>query len=314
MSRARLLVPLVCVVAACSSGASVSTSAPRSSAPMVSDFSVAAADVTLHARAVGPAEAAETLITVHGGPGLSLEAMTAYERLVGPERRVVGYDQRGSGRSTSSSTGDFSLAAQVADLEALRIALRVDTVELLGESWGGGLAAAYAAAHPERVSALVLVGSIPLERAEVRAGQRRFLNHVQMLQAEGLIPDPVPSIANGSCMPAIEAELPAYVSDPRSHPPAPLGSCTGSTARAAYASLLADSTVEESARRLARYTGRALVVMGDDDAFGLEWLDLNVRLLAGASVDRFAVPSAGHLVMVDQPDLVLARIVSFLDG
>jgi proline iminopeptidase len=83
------------------------------------------------------------------------------------------YDQRGAGRSTPSA-GDpaTSLAANttwhlVADIERLREHLGVERWLLLGVSWGVTLALAYAEAHPERVSELVLVGVGLTRRADI---------------------------------------------------------------------------------------------------------------------------------------------------
>ena len=74
----------------------------------------------------------------------------------------MSYDQRGAGRSARPDDFDYSLKAQVADLEAIRNALGVVRVQLVGQSWGGAVAAAYAATYPDRVSALILVGPVPL--------------------------------------------------------------------------------------------------------------------------------------------------------
>lgn len=313
LSAGLVLAGLAVVVAGCSSAAPAATSAsPRST----TELSVDAAGVTLHAVATGAESAATTLITVHGGPGMSLQAMSAYDALAGETRRVIAYDQRGSGASTAPADGDYSLAAEVADLEAVRVASGAAQVDLLGESWGGGVALAYTAMHPDRVRALVLVGSMPLDRAAVRAGQLRFRARITQLQAEGLIPDAVPTIADGSCLPAIEASLPAYFSDPRAAAGAAvvLGTCTASTARAAYETLLADDSVEVLATQLADYRGRALVVMGAADAFGTEWVSLIAGQLTGADVQTELIVGAGHLISAERGAELLTRIGAFLAG
>ena len=53
----------------------------------------------------------------------------------------------------------MTLQTVVEDLEALRQHLKQDRLVLIGHSWGGMLAMAYAVAHPERVDRLILVGS-----------------------------------------------------------------------------------------------------------------------------------------------------------
>ena len=248
--RLRLLVVVIGLVTACSAG-DAKVGRPQGSvveaAIPVEELIVDTGEVKLRVRVVGPTDANATVVTVHGGPGLSLEAMTVFEGLAGAGQRVVGYDQRGAGRSTSPADGDFGLDAQVADLEAVRLALGADTVQLIGESWGGAIAAAYAAAHPGHVTDLVLIGAIPLDREEFRAGQRRFQERVTELQRMGVIPDPLPQNSGGSCLAVFEAFLPAYLADPQSHPEIAIESCTAATSRATYEAFVADGSVEKVA-------------------------------------------------------------------
>ncbi len=102
------------------------------------------------------------LIVVNGGPGFDhayLHASSAWESFA-KNRRVVFFDQRGTGRSTSSTQGQtFTLDDQIDDLEALRVHLGAERIELLGHSWGGYLVMAYAARHPDRISHLIIVDS-----------------------------------------------------------------------------------------------------------------------------------------------------------
>jgi len=73
---------------------------------------------------------------------------------------VVFYDQRGTGGSKRMQPdASQSMDAQVADLDAVRQALGLPKVALVGDSYGGLLAMAYAAAHPEHVAKLVLSDS-----------------------------------------------------------------------------------------------------------------------------------------------------------
>jgi proline iminopeptidase len=51
------------------------------------------------------------------------------------------------------------MEVQVADLDAVREALKLDRVAVLGDSYGGMIAMAYAAAHPEHVARLILSDS-----------------------------------------------------------------------------------------------------------------------------------------------------------
>ena len=71
---------------------------------------------------------------------------------------LVRYDKRGTGLSDRDVT-DYSLEAQVADLDAIINALGLRGVALLGYSQGGPISIAYAVQHSENVSHLILYGS-----------------------------------------------------------------------------------------------------------------------------------------------------------
>lgn len=72
-------------------------------------------------------------------------------------RTLIRYDERGCGLS-DWDVPDFSFEAWVSDLETIVDARGLDRFPLLGISQGAAVAVAYAARHPERVSALVLYG------------------------------------------------------------------------------------------------------------------------------------------------------------
>ena len=270
-------------------------------------------DVVVQTRIVGPVDAAATLIAIHGGPGLSLEAMSVFELLAGPERRVVSYDQRGAGRSTVPDDLDYSLDAHVADLEAIRDALDVGSVQLVGQSWGGAIATAYAATYPDRVSALVLVGAVPLDRSEYLAGQDRFQARVAELQQLGIIADDIPRIEHGSCEAAFRTVLPAYLDDPSSDTEVTVTSCNAETSRATYDAFITDETVADYGDNLAAFGSPALVLAGEHDVYGPGWVARHQELLADAPTDVVLIPDAGHLITTEQPDETLSATTAFLD-
>jgi proline iminopeptidase len=110
----------------------------------------------------GAAGTALPIIAVNGGPGLSHAYMVQNDlwQRVGKNRLVVLYDQRGTGASKRVQAGaSQSMDAQVADLDAVRQALGLNKFALLGDSYGGLVVMAYAAAHPEHVAKLILSDS-----------------------------------------------------------------------------------------------------------------------------------------------------------
>lgn len=103
------------------------------------------------------------IIVLHGGPGMDHEYLLPQMRWLATDHEVTFYDQRGSGRSWNTAINEETMTMErfVDDLEALRERLRYERFTLIGHSWGGMLAMQYAIAHPEHLSALVLMDSIP---------------------------------------------------------------------------------------------------------------------------------------------------------
>jgi proline iminopeptidase len=124
--------------------------------------SVHTPEVDLGYEIFGAAGTAIPIVAVNGGPGLSHAYMMQNDlwQRVAAHRLVILYDQRGTGASKHvQANAPQSMAAQVADLDAIRSALRLDRVAVLGDSYGGMIAMAYAAAHPEHVARLILSDS-----------------------------------------------------------------------------------------------------------------------------------------------------------
>jgi proline iminopeptidase len=123
------------------------------------------AQVDLGYETFGTRGPALPIIAVNGGPGLSHAYMLendVWQRIAASGHQVAFYDQRGTGASRHLQQGaPQTMDAQIADLEAVRAQLGYDRFALVGDSYGGLLAAAYTAAHPEHVAALVLSDSVP---------------------------------------------------------------------------------------------------------------------------------------------------------
>jgi proline iminopeptidase len=111
-------------------------------------------------------------VVLHGGPGSG--CTPGWRRYFDPRRyRVVLFDQRGCGRSTPSAAGpavDLTTNTThhlLADIEQLRRHLGIDRWLLFGGSWGSTLGLAYAQAHPERVSQIILFSIATTTHREV---------------------------------------------------------------------------------------------------------------------------------------------------
>ncbi|KRA39324.1 LuxR family transcriptional regulator [Nocardioides sp. Root614] len=106
---------------------------------------------------------------------------------------VVRYDERGFGLSdweVGTEVADFSLSRRLADLETLVDAVGLDRFAVLGMSGGAPVALAYAHAHPERVTRMVLYGGMAaggLQQSD-DAAEEAFL---AMIRAGWARPDPL---------------------------------------------------------------------------------------------------------------------------
>ena len=156
-SRGRSLKkPLLAVASFLFVGALLAQTVPHTKGVVHTD------QVDLGYETFGTESRALPVIAVNGGPGLSHTYMVQndmWERIA-QHRLVVFYDQRGTGASKHVQPGaPQTMDAQVADLDAVRARLGLDKIALVGDSYGGLLSMAYAAAHPEHVAKLVLSDS-----------------------------------------------------------------------------------------------------------------------------------------------------------
>jgi proline iminopeptidase len=272
------------------------------------------ADVDLAYEVYGAAGAATPVIAVNGGPGLSHKYMLqndVWTRRIAAGRQVVFYDQRGTGKSQRVADGAAqTMAAQVDDLDAVRAQLGFEKVDLAGDSYGGLLAMAYVAAHPEHVRRLILSDSAPPawkdmvhllpqvfpdieeQDAEIakkqsdpdKAAQEQLINHFRMIfYSEDLLHKYLDGIGD-----------------------------LGSTPKVGDAVFKAIADIDLTAE-LAKIKAPTLVITGR--------YDMNVapltawrmyKAIPGARVEIFA--KSGHLPYYEEPEKYAKVVDAFLDG
>ena len=220
--------------------------------------------------------------------------------------RVVRYDLRGFGRSRLEP-GKVSFRG---DLLALLDHLAIDRAALVGASLGGGIALEVALTAPERVRALVLVGTgLPehewspemqareeeeetaLERGDVEAAIE--MNLRVWVDGPGRIPDDVDPAVRALVREMLrrmyELQLPLgdSVSVQRLDPPI--------------------------SARLDEIQAPTLVVLGEEDVPDIHQIG---RRLAGAiqSARLATIPNAAHLPNLERPDEFNRLVLGFLDA
>lgn len=118
------------------------------------------------------------VVFLHGGPGAGCDALS--RRFFDPSvYRIVTFDQRGAGRSTPHASLENNTTAHlISDMEALREFLKIDKWVLFGGSWGSTLALAYAQAHPDRVSGIILRGIFLCRDQDIRWFYQEGASHI----------------------------------------------------------------------------------------------------------------------------------------
>jgi proline iminopeptidase len=100
----------------------------------------------------------DTVVVLHGGPGLQMGYLVGDWRPLESGRTLIYYDQRGRGRSEAvKDTMLLTAANDVTDLEAVRAHFSIGRMTLAAHHWGAAIAALYARRYPEHVARLLLV-------------------------------------------------------------------------------------------------------------------------------------------------------------
>ena len=101
------------------------------------------------------------LLCLHGGPGAAHDYLESLEAMAATGRRVVFYDQLGCGRSSLPEPKPemWTVELFVEEVDAVRRALGLDRIHLLGQSWGGMLGMEYALTQPAGLESLTIASS-----------------------------------------------------------------------------------------------------------------------------------------------------------
>ena len=260
------------------------------------------------------------LLVCHpGGPGFSSRYFGDLAGL-GEHRALVLLDPRGTGASDApADQRDYATADYVADVEELRVHLGLERIELFGHSHGGVVAAAHAAAHPERISKLILASTLA-----------RFGPEQQAAMEEGMAAKAhEPWYADARA--ALEAEQAGAFSSPAELTELalrefPLYFARYGEAEQAWIEQLRDEVVDADALRLfneeifltfdlrpqlARITAPTLVITGGDDFITGP---VCARELSAGIVgsELVVVPGCGHMIFVEEPSAFADAVLRFL--
>lgn len=152
-------------------GSTAALEGDRSVTPRESRIPVGNAE--LYSREVGQGRA---IIVLHGGPDFDHSYLLPELDRLADSFHLIYYDQRGRGRSANRvQPEDVTLASDIADLEKVRQYFHLDSVALLGHSWGAVLALEYARRYPEHVSHLILMNPGPASAGDYQQLRKEWL-------------------------------------------------------------------------------------------------------------------------------------------
>jgi proline iminopeptidase len=330
LTLAALVAPIAPVAAATARKAAVSAVSAASAAvyPIQEGF-VDANGVFLYYKIVGRGE---PLVVLHGGPGASHDYFLPYFLPLARHNRLVFIDERGSGKSGKlDDPAGYTVEAMVEDVEAVRRALHLGKVNLLGHSYGGVLAQAYALKYQEHLSHLILSSTFASTRAmndvftRMKAAMTPELRQrIDKLEAAGLFgqgKDYEKGRYPGDYMVAAwgEGYFPYLY---QNHPDANFDPMAqGNTAWDLYREMwgshgefVIDGNLKsvEYVDRLPSLHVPTLVTVGDHDECEPALSQVMHDKIAGSEL--VVLPKSGHMGFVDQPALFLSAVDGFLHG
>ena len=278
-------------------------------------------------RVVGSAR--DTIIAIHGGPGVDLESIYGDFLPLATRHTVIFYDQRGAGRSTlPPDTTTLNATQQVKDLDAVRAFFHLQHVTLVAHSYGPLLAATYAIAHPDVVSRMVFFGPVPPRRGDFwqrfAASMQTKLDSTQrraMASANRRLADTSTSDAavRQACTEYWAIAMRPRLAEPDRTPSMIHADLCASDARGIrYGLTHTNGAVMGSygdwdlRAALASVPARTLVVHGEAESIPMDLVQEWVVALPHATLLR--VPGAAHFTYAEQPRLVWPAVERFLAG
>jgi len=262
------------------------------------------------------------LLLLHGGPGSTHDYFLPHVLPLARSRQLVFIDERGSGQSQRlDDHGQYNLEAMSADVEAVRVALGLGQVDLLGHSFGGILAQAVAVRYPDSIRRLVLA-STGSSAARVNADFKTIKDsldkdlraRIEALEARGIIgPDGAQLPEYRQLADQAEAPYSYFVRPPAwSESGESLGWDVLNQMWGAKSDFHIDGNLEgfDFTPELRKLKIPALVIYGDHDMVSDATAEESHRALSGSLLVE--IPRSAHMTMVDQNTAFNDAVARFL--
>ena len=261
------------------------------------------------------------LLLIHGGPGSrSCDGIPGYS-ILGNDRPIVFYDQLGSGRSDRpTDTTLWEVSRFVDEVTALRKALNLKELNILGSSWGGSVLVEYMVRQkPRGVKSVIFAGPLIstskwMKDAKILLSQLSQPVQDTIRKYEGL-----KLYANQSYIAATDSFNVKYLSR-KPGPKAQVSDCEGSGKFNSQVynymwgptEFNATGTLRsfERTEKLKEIKQPVLFITGRYDEARLETIYEFQKQIPGSKVE--IIENSGHNKLRDNPDQYLAAIRKFL--
>ena len=271
----------------------------------------------------------EPLMIVHGGPGATHDYFLPYLLPLARNNRLIFIDERGSGKSERlEDVKQYTVENMVEDLEAVREALGLGKMNLLGHSYGGVLVQAYALKYQENLSHLILCSTFSstalMNEVFVKMKENmtpELRERINKMEREGLFGHGLPYEQNRytddykiaawgeGYFPYLYQKNP----DPDYDPTA--GGFSWALYREMWGSdgefiINGNLVTAEYTDMLHTINVPTLITVGDHDECAPSLSELMHEKIPNSELVIF--PQSGHLTFVDQPDMFMKSIEDFL--
>jgi proline iminopeptidase len=330
MTRAAIVpVLLIASLLACTRAPEAPTAADGVAANVyrIEEGFVDVGDVFVYYKALGTGA---PLMILHGGPGASHDYLLPYLIPLARTNRLVFIDERGSGKSTKlDDPSGYTVENMADDVETVRRALGLGKVSLLGHSYGGVLAQAYALKYQDNLTHLILASTFHSTRQlndvfkkMMAAMTPELRGRIEALERAGLYgngkefeknryPTPYMVAAWGEgYFPYLYRRHPDPNFDPSSS-----GEMAWDLYREMWGShgeFVVDGNLVsvEYADRLGSLHVPTLITVGDHDECDPEIARDMQRCIPGSQL--VVLPESGHMTFVDQQNLFLKTVGDFV--
>ncbi|WP_165356379.1 alpha/beta fold hydrolase [Sphingosinicella sp. BN140058] len=276
---------------------------------------------SLYVRVNGSLSGRPPILFVHGGPGAALWQFFPALPMA-RERGIILYDQLDSGRSDApGDPANWTVDRFVDEIDAIRGALGVERLHLLGHSWGGIVANRYAARRPSGLKSLILQGA-PLFARRAEASVQGLAAQLPDGAGDAVTArkrgDPVDDAAYQKASAAFmrrhvyrtdmsNVAMPYMAPTPEDRGNAVAKALVGDDLLAGFGGVLRGFDDEPLLGRVAVPT---LLLRGEFDLLSRE---ATRAVLPRLRHGRYAeIEGAGHMAQFDRPDAWRAQIAAFV--